>query len=63
MTTQFLTGDAIAITVNLGVPLPERLHGFCTGAEAGAPLGHGWWGYQQQKRDQDNSTQIGQSSY
>jgi hypothetical protein len=59
MTTQFLTGDAIAITVNLGVPLSERLHGFFTGAEAGATLGHGWWSDQQQKRSQENNTQIG----
>ncbi len=56
MATQFLTGDAIAITVNLGVPSPERLHGFCTGAEAGAPLGHGWWSDQQEKRKQENGT-------
>jgi hypothetical protein len=56
MATQFLTGDAIAITVNPGVPLPERFHGFCTGAEAGATLGHGWWGDQQQKCNQENGT-------
>jgi hypothetical protein len=56
MATQFLTGDAIAITVNLGVPLSERLHGFFTGAEAGAPLGHGWWSGQQQEHDQENGT-------
>jgi hypothetical protein len=63
MPTKPLTGDAIAITVNLGVPLPERLHGFCTGAEAGAILGHGWWADQRQERDQENSTKIRQSNH
>jgi hypothetical protein len=56
MPTQFLTGDAIAITVNLAVSLTERFHGFFTGAEAGASLGHGWLGYLQQKRNQENGT-------
>jgi hypothetical protein len=41
LATQFFTGDAIAITVNLGVPYLERFPGFFTGAEAGVPLGHG----------------------
>jgi hypothetical protein len=56
MATQLLTGDAIAITVNPGVPSPERFHGFFTGAEAGAPLGHGWWADQHQKGNQENGT-------